>query len=81
MSHMPPHSGATGGEAPRRVPVRIYRLGEEPTDDLSGATTPAERLAMVWELTARAWALTGTPVPSYDRGAMPIVIVRRAPQG
>lgn len=81
MSHTPQHSGATGDEAPRRMPVRVYRLGEEPADDLSGATSPAERLAMVWELTARAWALTGKPVPTYDRGVMPVAIVRRAPQG
>jgi hypothetical protein len=30
--------------------------------DLSHTTTPAQRLAMVWELTERAWALRGEPI-------------------
>jgi len=58
------------------MPVRIYRLGEEPTDDVSAFTTPEERLAMVWELTARAWALAARPRPAYERPAMPVGIRR-----
>jgi hypothetical protein len=53
------------------MPVRVYRLGEEPGDDLSTSTTPDQRLAMVWELTMRAWALMGQPVPTYERHQMP----------
>jgi hypothetical protein len=60
------------GTAAPRTAARVYRLGEEPTDDLSASTTPEERLAMVWELTARAWTLTARPVPSYERHHMPI---------
>lgn len=60
----------------RAWPVRIYRLGEEPSEDLSAVTTPAERIAMVWELSARMWELTGRPWPSYTRGTMPGRIIR-----
>lgn len=58
------------------LPVRVYRLGAEPRDDLSELTTPEERIAMVWDLTARAWALTGRPFPDYERHRMPGVIRR-----
>ena len=60
----------------RDWPVRVYRLGEEPGDDLSAVTTPEQRLAMVWELTARMWALTGRPWPTYTRAEMPVRVVR-----
>lgn len=60
----------------RAWPVRIYRLGEEPGEDLSSVTTPEERIAMVWELSARMWELTGRPLPSYTRGAMPGRVIR-----
>lgn len=59
-------------------PVRVYRLGEEPGDDLSAVTTPEQRLAMVWELTARMWALTGRPRTSPPRAEMPVRVIRRA---
>ncbi|MDX2121569.1 MAG: hypothetical protein SF070_11010 [Gemmatimonadota bacterium] len=58
-------------------PVRIFRLGEEPGDDLSAETTAEQRLAMVWELSARMWELAGSPRPSYARGDMPIRLTRR----
>jgi hypothetical protein len=54
-------------------PVRRYRLGEEPGDDLSRSTSAEERLAMVATLSAEAWALTGTPAPTYARHETPIV--------
>jgi hypothetical protein len=41
--------------------------------DLSQTTTPAQRLAMVWELTQRAWALRGEPI---DASALKRVAVR-----
>lgn len=58
-------------------PVRIFRLGEEPADDLSLVTTAEERLAMVGELSRRMWELTGRPVPSYRRATMPGRVLRR----
>ena len=57
-------------------PAAVYRLGEEPGDDLSAVTTAEQRVAMVWELTARMWALTGRPLPSYARAEMPVKVVR-----
>lgn len=48
----------------RSMPVRVYRLGREPGDDLSAVSTPEQRLAMVAELSRRMWELTGRPVPS-----------------
>jgi hypothetical protein len=60
-----------------RWPVRKYRLGHEPPDDLSDSTTPEERLAMMWPLTLEAWALTGREIPAYDRHSTPVHKVRR----
>lgn len=60
----------------RDWPVSIHRLGEEPGDDLSATTTPEERLAMVWPLTLEAWRLTGRELPSYERSAMPVRVIR-----
>jgi hypothetical protein len=53
-------------------PIRVYRLGGEPGDDLSATTTAAERLAMVWPLTLEAWAMAGKALPTYSRGEAPI---------
>ena len=59
-------------------PARVYRLGEEPGDDLSATTTAAERVEMVWELSARMWELSGKLVPSYDRAHIPVKVIRLA---
>ena len=56
--------------------MRASRLGEEPNDDLSRETTPAERLAMMWELAVQAWLLAGKPLPSYSRQETPGRVVR-----
>lgn len=60
----------------RSWPVRIFPLGEEPLDDTLDTMTPSERVALVWELTARMWELSGNPLPSYTRATMPVRIVR-----
>ena len=57
-------------------PVRVFRLGEEPGDDLSASTTVTERLEMVWTLRDRMWALTGLPLPAYRRSEIPVRILR-----
>jgi hypothetical protein len=59
-------------------PIRRYRLGEEPGDDLSASTTAEERLAMVWLLTLDAWASAGKALPTYARSETPI---RAVPSG
>jgi hypothetical protein len=57
-------------------PVRVYRLGEEPRDDLSTVTTPEQRLEMVTVLSQRMWELSGRPVPRYPRSQMPGRVIR-----
>lgn len=61
---------------PRGTPARIYRLGEEPGDDLSASTTAEQRVLMVWELSARMWEFAGRPAPAYARATMPVVVTR-----
>lgn len=39
--------------------------------------TPAERLASMWSLSMDAWALSGQPIPDYDRAHMPGRVIRR----
>lgn len=58
-------------------PVNVYRFGEEPNEDLSAATTPAQRLAMMWPLALEAWTLMGKELPDYDRANMPVAIFYR----
>jgi len=60
-------------------PVKRFTLGEEPGDDISGSSTAAERLGMVWELTLEAWRLSGRELPAYDRSAAPGRVIRPAP--
>lgn len=60
---------------PGNLEVRVFRLGQEPRDDLRDSTTVEERLEMLRQLTERAWALTGRPFPSYTRANMPVRIV------
>lgn len=52
-------------------PVKVYRLGEEPSDNQLETTTAGERLAMVWEITKDTWALSGRQIPEYERHEMP----------
>lgn len=59
-------------------PVRVYRLGEEPDDDLTTTTTATERLAMMWPLAVDAWASSGQPIPDYPREKTPIRVIRRS---
>jgi hypothetical protein len=61
----------------RSWPVRRYRLGSEPSDDLSDITTAEERLAMMWPLALEAWSLAGLPLPDYSRDQTPIRRLRR----
>jgi len=56
--------------------VRLYKLGAEPSDDLSGSTTPEERLEMMWPLAVAAWSLAGLPLPEYARHQIPVRCIR-----
>lgn len=62
----------------RSWPVRRYRLGSEPSDDLSDSTTAEERLEMMWPLALEAWSLSGEPLPDYMRSEAPVRRFRRA---
>ena len=53
-------------------PIRVFKLGDEPEDDLSSTTTPQERLAMMWSLAMEVWSLSGKQLPSYSRKEIPI---------
>lgn len=61
--------------ARRTMPVQIYRLGEEPGDNLAQLTSAAERLALVDLLSRRMWHLTGQPEPIYTRATIPVAIL------
>jgi len=59
-----------------RWPIRRYRLGEEPPDDLSEVTTPEQRLAMMWQLAREGWLLAGHELPRYGRANLPARLFR-----
>lgn len=66
-------------DTPRRVvTARVFRLGEEPGDDLSASTSVEQRLAMVAALSRRMWELSGRPFPRYERAAIPVRVIRPA---
>jgi len=60
-------------------PVRVFRLGAEPGDDLSDSTTAEERLEMMWPLALEAYTFAGNPLPNYTRAETPVRSYRRAP--
>jgi len=64
------------GRAARRAqwPVRVMSLKDASQDDVAAYTTAAERVFMVAQLTAEAWALTGRPMPAYERSRTPIAL-------
>jgi hypothetical protein len=62
--------------ARRAWPVRVFRRGAEPGEDLSAVSTPEQRLAMVDELTRDAFALAGRPRADYARADSPVVLRR-----
>jgi hypothetical protein len=67
-----------------RWPITRFRLGEEPADDLSESTSPAERIAMMWTLAESAWKLAGRHLPTYERRDTPATLYRpgtRPPDG
>lgn len=70
---MPPESPDRAARAAARAtwPIRRFRLGEEPPDDLATATTPAQRVAMMWPLAEAAWSVAGRVIPRYPRQDTP----------
>jgi hypothetical protein len=74
LPHMSAHE-----ELPRRHarPVRVFRLGEEPSDDLTSITSAEQRFEMVAMLSARMVEFNPTPPsPPMPRGH-PVRVVRQ----
>jgi hypothetical protein len=69
-------SGDTSEQRPAGQPVRVFRLGDEPRDDLRDTTTVEERLGILRQLSERAWALSGRLLPTYSRDRMPVRVTR-----
>jgi hypothetical protein len=66
MEAMPQDDAASAARRQARGawPIRVFRLGEEPDDDLSDRTTPEERIAMMWPLAVDAWTSAGRRLPA-----------------
>lgn len=62
----------------RSWPIRKFRLGQEPDEDLSATTTPEQRLGMMWPLAVDAWMLGGREIPDYRREDTPGQVMRAA---
>ena len=60
--------------------ARVVPLGSAEAGDARVAGTTDERLALVHELTARMWSLTGKPLPTYERHEMPVTLSRLVDQ-
>lgn len=74
---VPPSCSIRDVTGPRSAwPIRRYRLGEEPSDDLSATTTAEERVAMMESLAREGWALAGRAYPTYSRADTPVTVVR-----
>jgi len=57
-------------------PIVRRALSDDPSDDLSAETTPAERIAMMWMLAESAWKVAARPLPTYDRRSIPARLFR-----
>ncbi len=58
------------------MPMRRFRLGEEPDEDLSAVTTMEERLAMMWPLSRLAYEIAGFPIEPPPRAQLHGVVLR-----
>ena len=55
---------------------RVARDGTHAPALAPPASTPGERLAMVWRLTLDAWAFSGRAIPDYERKDAPGRVLR-----
>ena len=60
--------------------ARVVPLASDEASDARVAGTPAERLALVAELSRRMWAITKRPMPTYTRKTMPVRMTTLADQ-
>ena len=63
-----------------QMTVRIVPLTSDEAGDARVEGTPDERLAVLAELSRRAWQLTGRPMPQYSRRTMPVRVTTLADQ-
>lgn len=58
-------------------PVRVFRLGEEPpAAEAYAHLSPEARLRLVQALSQRMAELAGIAYPTWDRGAIPLRVLR-----
>jgi hypothetical protein len=60
--------------------ARVVPLRSDEAGDARVGGTVEERLALVAELSRRAWALTARPIPHYTRETMPVRLGRLVDQ-
>jgi hypothetical protein len=60
--------------------ARIVPLRSDEAGDARVGGTVEERLALVEELSRRAWELSGQPLPHYTRQTMPVRLGRLVDQ-
>ncbi len=77
MESQPLRDRKRRAEARRDWPVRVFKVGEEPTENLAATTTASERLEMMWPLAKSAWLLAHGEITDYPRGEIPGQVVRR----
>lgn len=61
--------------------VRLVRRGSREEGEAIVGGSAARRVALVGELSERAWALTGRPRPVYSRDSIPVAKVVRTRTG
>lgn len=57
-------------------PIRQFRLGEEPGEDLSATTTAEERLSMMWPLALDAFSAGNSLSEALPRADWPVKVRR-----
>ena len=57
--------------------VRVFKLQEQDTHDDIRSTTPAQRLAMMWQLALDAWAFKGEAVAELRLPRHIVRVLRR----
>jgi hypothetical protein len=63
-----------------QMTIRVVPLRSDEASDGRVGGTPAERLAVLSELSRRMWALTKRPMPTYTRQTIPVCITKLSEQ-
>ena len=79
MTAVIPHAGTPEEERRRRRatwPIRHFRLGEEPGDDLATMLTAEERVAMMWPLAVDGFCMRDARPAVLPRSGWPVKVRR-----